>query len=308
MKKNNPKNKDPLDATILMFLDHLRFERRLAKNTVDSYSRDLGLYQGYLLGHKLELLSVSYQDVLDFLGSLYQSFSEASVSRILSALRAFYKFLLREEIIHANPYAKVKNPKIPKKVLGVLDEKEVSKMLENIPYSSVLELRDRAMIELLYSCGLRASEIVNLRLNDIDEEEKIIRFVGKGHKERIVPMGQSALQYLRKYIFASRHKLKKGHRTDHVFLNKNGSGLSRQGFWKILKKYSRLLGMEQNIYPHIFRHSVATHMLERGADLRVVQELLGHSSISTTEIYTHISKKHIKEAYGKFHPRNKEKR
>ena len=307
MQINNLDKKDKSEKFILMYLEFLRFEKLLSENTIQSYTRDIYLYKKYLVSKKIDILSISYENVLNFLETIYLMYTETTVSRILSTIRSFYKFLLREKIISLNPFVKIKNPKLPRKMIRVLEEKEVIKILESIPYSSVLELRNRSMIELLYSCGLRVSEIVNLKLNDIDFDQGIIRFIGKGNKERILPMGQAALEFLKKYIFASRKKLKKNINTDHVFLNKNGKGISRQGFWKVLKQYSIKLNIDKNIYPHIFRHSYATHMLERGADLRVVQELLGHSSVSTTEIYTNISKRHIKDTYFKFHPRNKEK-
>ncbi len=306
MQINNLDKKDKSEKFILMYLEFLRFEKILSTNTIKSYTRDIYLYKQFLISEKLDILTISYENVLGFLETIYFRYTESTVSRILSTLRSFYKFLVRENIIALNPFVKIKNPKLPKKMIKILEEKEVTRILEGIPYSSVLELRNRAMIEMLYSCGFRVSEIVNLKLNDIDYDQKIIRFIGKGNKERIVPIGQTALEFLKKYIFASRKKLKKNVKSDHVFLNKNGSGISRQGFWKVLKKYSSQLNIDKNIYPHIFRHSYATHMLERGADLRVVQELLGHSSVSTTEIYTNISKRHIKDTYFKFHPRGKE--
>ena len=197
---------------------------------------------------------------------------------------------------------------MPKKILEVLNEQEVKKFLESIPSSTYLELRDRAMFELLYACGMRVSEIVDLKLADIDFDEGLIRFIGKGNKERITPIGDSAKDCLGKYIRAARYNLERERKSENVFLNRNGQKLTRQGFWKILKKYAGKANVSKNLYPHLFRHSYATHMLERGADLRIVQELLGHSSISTTQIYTNINKKHVKETYFKYHPRDKEKR
>ncbi|GAG72805.1 unnamed protein product, partial [marine sediment metagenome] len=161
---------------------------------------------------------------------------------------------------------------------------EVEKFLESIPCSTELEVRNKAMFEILYSCGLRVSELVNLRLQNIDFDEELLRFMGKGDKERITPVGNVGMLFLKKYLMIGRYKIEKERKSDYVFLNKNGKKMTRQGFWKILKKYARRLNIDKNLYPHIFRHSFATHMLQRGADLRTVQELLGHSSISTTEI------------------------
>jgi len=290
------------------FIDCLRFERRLSKNTIVSYERDLEKYRFFLNRSKIkEILNVSNDQILYFLEFLYKTQNSSSVSRILSTLRTFYKYLVRDGKIQKNPFSSIKNPKLPKKILEILDEQEVKKFLESIPSSSYLELRDKAMFELLYSCGIRVSEIVDLKLSDIDFDEGLIRFIGKGNKERITPIGDSAKDCLEKYIRAARYNLERERKSENVFLNRNGQKLTRQGFWKILKKYAGKVNSGKNLYPHLFRHSYATHMLERGADLRIVQELLGHSSISTTQIYTNINKKHVKETYFKYHPRDKEK-
>ena len=291
------------------FIDCLRFERRLSKNTIVSYQRDLEKYRFFLNRSKIkEILNVSNDQILYFLEFLYKTQSSSSVSRVLATLRTFYKYLVRDGKIQKNPFSSIKNPKMPKKILEVLNEQEVKKFLESIPSSTYLELRDKAMFELLYACGMRVSEIVDLKLADIDFDEGLIRFIGKGNKERITPIGDSAKDYLGKYIRAARYNLERERKSENVFLNKNGQKLTRQGFWKILKKYAGKVNTGKNLYPHLFRHSYATHMLERGADLRIVQELLGHSSISTTQIYTNINKKHVKETYFKYHPRDKEKR
>ena len=291
------------------FIDCLRFERRLSKNTIVSYQRDLEKYRFFLNSSKIkEILNVSNDQILYFLEFLYKTQSSSSVSRVLATLRTFYKYLVRDGKIQKNPFSSIKNPKMPKKILEVLNEQEVKKFLESIPSSTYLELRDKAMFELLYACGMRVSEIVDLKLADIDFDEGLIRFIGKGNKERITPIGDSAKDYLGKYIGAARYNLERERKSENVFLNKNGQKLTRQGFWKILKKYAGKVNTGKNLYPHLFRHSYATHMLERGADLRIVQELLGHSSISTTQIYTNINKKHVKETYFKYHPRDKEKR
>jgi len=290
------------------FIDYIRFERRLSKNTIVSYQRDLEKYKVFLNHNKIKkFLNVSDDKILYFLEFLYKTQTSSSVSRILSTLRTFYKYLVRDGKIQKNPFSSIKNPKMPKKLLEILNEKEVKKFLESIPGSSDLEIRDKAMFELLYSCGMRVSEIVNLKLPDIDFEEGLIRFIGKGNKERITPIGDTAKDCLENYLRVARYNLERERKSENIFLNKNGQKITRQGFWKILKKYAKKINLDKNLYPHLFRHSYATHMLERGADLRIVQELLGHSSISTTEIYTNINKKHIKETYFKYHPRDKEK-
>ena len=280
----------------------------LSKNTIVSYQRDLEKYRFFIERKKIsDFLDISNNQILYFLESLYKTQNSSSVSRILSTLRTFYKYLVRDGKIKKNPFSSIKNPKQPKKLLEILDEKEMTRFLNSIPDSSYLEVRDKAMLELLYSCGMRVSEIVDLKLSDIDMDDGLIRFIGKGNKERITPIGDNAKECLKKYLRASRHNLERERKYENVFLNRFGRKITRQGFWKILKKYAQMINLKKNIYPHLFRHSYATHMLERGADLRVVQELLGHSSISTTEIYTNINKKHIKETYFKYHPRDKKK-
>ena len=286
------------------YFEYLRFEKLLMSNSISSYELDFKKFRQYLLlNPKISFLNISKPQILDFLKYLYNDISDISVSRILSALRGFYKFLIRQQIIKNNPWSPVKNPRSSKKILEILDIEEVLKFLDSIPESTPSDLRDRAMFEILYGCGLRVSEITGLSIGSIDFDQKLLRFIGKGDKERIVPLGDTALLFLNKYIDSARGKIEKEKKTDFLFLNMRGDKLSRQGFWKILKKYADRAGIEKNIYPHIFRHSFATHLLQRGADLRTVQKLLGHSSISTTEIYTNLTKEYLKDAYFKYHPR-----
>lgn len=288
------------------YIDYLRFERLLSLNTVDSYRRDLLKLVLFLEQSNIsELQVISNSEILDFLEYLYQSQSDRSVSRILSTIRSFYRYLLRSNKIQKSPFGHIKNPKMPHKDVDILNQAETVRFLENIACSTCLELRDRAMFELLYSCGMRVSEITNLRLNDLNIEEGLIRFIGKGSKERITPVGETAKDFLVRYLDSARCSIEREIKNDYVFLNSRGGGISRQGFWKILKKYAKKQNIGKNLYPHIFRHSFATHLLEEGADLRIVQELLGHSSIATTEIYTNLDKRHIKQSYFKHHPREK---
>jgi integrase/recombinase XerD len=293
-----------LDKYISEYIEYLRFEKLLLENTIASYRRDLAKFRQYLEERSdIDYLDMSKEQVLDFLKSLYKTQTEVSVSRILSAIRGFYKFLIRHQILNENPWSSVKNPRTGKKVLDILDISEIERFLESIPTSKPADLRDRSMFEMLYGCGLRVSEITSLRLGDIDHEQKVLRFIGKGDKERLTPIGDTALEYLDKYLASGRGKLEKEKKTDHLFLNTRGNPLSRKGFWKIMKIYAKKSGIEKNLYPHMFRHSFATHLLQRGADLITVQKLLGHSSISTTEIYTSLSREYLKDAFFKFHPR-----
>jgi len=305
VKRENKIAKPNFSDDLGKFLEYLRFEKLLLPNTIESYWRDLRKFKQFIKDNNIDYPGLSKKQVLSFLEGLYKTQSGTSVSRILSSLRNYYNFLVREEIIINNPWAGISNPRKEKKLLKVLDIEEVNRFLESIPVSTGLELRDRAMFELLYSCGLRVSEIVYLRLNNIDFDQDLLRFIGKGDKERITPMGEKGIYYLKKYLKIGRFRIEKEHKNDFVFLNRFGKRMTRQGFWKILKKYAGRINLGKNLYPHIFRHSFATHLLERGADLRIVQELLGHSSISTTEIYTNLNKEHIKDAYFKFHPREK---
>ncbi len=291
------------------FKDYLKFEKMLSHNTINSYIRDITIFFDYTKSKKINVLGITYEEILDLLKKFHEKYNESTISRILSSIRSFYRFALKNDLIQCNPFYEIKNPRKAYNLLTILDEKEVQDFLDSIPYSSKLQLRDRAMFELLYSSGLRVSEIVNLKLNDIDYENSILRFVGKGSKERIVPIGKISQEFLLTYIKAARSKIhpKNENRksNEYVFLNKNGDKLTRQGFWKILKSYEKKISPQKNIYPHLFRHSFATHMLQNGADLRLVQELLGHSNISTTQIYTNINKDFIKESFFKNHPRNK---
>lgn len=295
-----------LSGDINRYKEYLRFEKLMLPNTISSYLRDLEKFRIFLKNNSIEnYCELSKEQILDFLQILYKNQSESSVSRILSTLRSFYKFLVIEKVCRKNPWVQVSSPIKPIKILVVLNIEEVKKFLESIPCSTELEVRNKAMFEILYSCGLRVSELVNLRLQNIDFDEELLRFMGKGDKERITPVGDMGMLFLKKYLRTGRYKIEKERKSDYVFLNKNGKKMTRQGFWKILKKYARRLNIDKNLYPHIFRHSFATHMLQRGADLRTVQELLGHSSISTTEIYTNLDKEHIKEVYFRYHPRGK---
>jgi integrase/recombinase XerD len=288
------------------YIDYLRFERLLSSNTVYSYKRDLFKLVLFLEQNNINnIQEIANNDVLNFLEYLYKSQSDRSVSRILSTVRSFCRYLVRSGKIQKSPFGHTKNPKMPHKDIEILNQAETVRFLENIACSTYLELRDRTMFEMLYSCGMRVSEIINLRLNDLNIEEGLIRFIGKGSKERITPIGETAKDFLIRYLDSARNNIEKEIKNDYVFLNNKGGNISRQGFWKILKKYAKKQNVDKNLYPHIFRHSFATHLLEEGADLRIVQELLGHSSISTTEIYTNLDKRHIKQSYFKHHPREK---
>jgi integrase/recombinase XerD len=302
----NEIKKNELNSYVLKFKDYLKFEKLMLPNTLESYSRDIGKFSVFLKKNNIEdCCYLSKEQVLNFIQGLHENQCESSISRILSTLRSFYKFLLIEGFCSNNFWTKVSNPIKPRNIPEVLKIEEVEKFLDGIKYDTKLGIRDRSMFELLYSCGLRVSEIINLKMQNIDFEEELLIFKGKGDKERIVPVGKQAIRFLIKYIKESRDLVNHKSRSDYIFTNRSGKKLTRQGFWKILKKYAKKAGIKKNLYPHIFRHSFATHMIQKGADLRIVQELLGHSSISTTEIYMNLDKEYIKEVYFKYHPREK---
>ena len=287
------------------FVNYLGVERGLAQNTLQSYSRDLVQYYHYLEqvdGASPE--NASSTQIMGYLRDLQrQGKATATVARRLAALKAFYQFLVMEKKVEADPTANLESPRLEKKLPNVLTVQEVEHLLSQPDIRTVAGVRDRAMLELLYATGIRVSELVALNCSDVNSEMGFVRCTGKGSKERIIPVGSIALKNLRDYLQSSRPKLCRRGNEQAVFLNQHGRRLTRQGFWKIIKKYARQARIEKKITPHTLRHSFATHLLENGADLRAVQEMLGHADISTTQIYTHITRGRLKEVYSKAHPR-----
>ena len=281
-----------------LFLNQLKVEKGLSKNTLESYTRDLKRFHFFLKQAK-----PTRDKIIQYLAHLYdQGLSAKSVCRHLTSLRQFFKFLVQEETIAENPTSEIEMPKTRKKLPQVLTEEEVKQLLDTPP-GHVLGIRDCAMLEVLYATGCRVSELVDLRLASLDLQVGYVRILGKGSKERLVPVGDMARQKLQQYLDESRPHLDKKLDQQHVFLNQRGEKLTRQAFWVLLKKYAITAGIEKDLTPHTLRHTFATHLLERGADLRVIQALLGHSDISSTQIYTHISTKKLEEVYKKYHPR-----
>ena len=297
-----------LNDHIDRYLETLRVERGLSSNTIESYSRDLLRFADFLGERGLDL-TLSRDEVRFFLHSLRESgLKPRSLNRIISSVRGFYKHLLREGVVESNPFSVVESPRFDKKLPPLVSREEVRSLIESAPDArKPLEpagIRDRAMLELLYATGLRISELLSLKLNDVNLESGFLITCGKGSKERLVPVGTDAKKWLAKYLKDSRMKLLKKRSSSSLFLNRSGRPLSRQGLAKILKQYSRKAGLAHPIYPHLLRHSFATHLLEGGADLRSVQAMLGHADISTTQIYTHINRSHLKKIYDKHHPRS----
>jgi len=289
------------------FLDYLLIDRMLSENTIKSYEFDLRSFFAFLHDEKRGVKDVNKSDLQQYLAHLYDlGFATTTVSRHLSTIRAFYSFLLIEGEIKASPCEFIESPKLPKNLPTVLNLEEVTRLLDSFTDDSAYDIRNKAMIELLYASGMRVSELLNLNLDDLYLEMGFVRCMGKGAKERIVPIGEVATRALEVYLRGSRQKLlKEGQQGEALFLNRLGSRMSRQGFWKILKAQAKVAGIRKEISPHKLRHSFATHLIENGADLRIVQELLGHADISTTQIYTHVGKSHLRKVIEDAHPRAK---
>lgn len=294
-----------MDDCIARFLEYLAVERGLSDNTLESYGRDLRVFQAYLQERTMiDFRDVQQRHIAAFLNQLHDiGRANSTISRSLASIRSLFHFLVREGDVHQDPTLHVETPKIEKKLPRVLLPEEVERLLSVPDRSSPAGMRDYAMLELLYATGIRVSELVSLHVSDVHVSGGFLRCMGKGSKERIIPVGQYALQALHAYLQFSRPMFIKSGTDEALFLNHHGLQMSRQGFWKILKKYAREARIVKDITPHTIRHSFATHLLERGADLRAVQEMLGHADISTTQIYTHVTKGRLKEVYSAAHPR-----
>jgi integrase/recombinase XerD len=294
-------------TTIAAFLTYVRVEKGLSPNTVSAYRRDLLKFDEFAKKKKLTLEAISRDDLVDFLASLYrQKLESRTVARHLVTLRNFFRFTLIQELRTEDPSLNLESPKIRRSLPGYLRLEEVEKLLAQPDEKQPAGLRDRAMLEVLYSTGLRVSELVGLRVMDMDRAAGCVRCIGKGNKERIVPIGKKALNLVDRYLRDARPKLIKAGKQANptaLFINRRGGPLSRVGVWKILSAYGRQAGMRTGLTPHMLRHSFATHLLEGGADLRSVQLMLGHSDISTTQIYTHVVEERLKQIYKAHHPR-----
>jgi len=287
------------------FIDYLMVERGLSDNTISSYRGDLSAYINFISKRNITALSkTTKNNVTGFM--LYQKdrgVSAGSIARRLAAIKSFYRFLVRERVLQEDPSSLVDTPKLWKKIPQTLSVNEVERLLAQPNIRQKQGIRDKAILETLYACGMRVSEAVNLKIKDVNLEVGFLRCVGKGNKERVIPLGKKASASIKRYIELSRPHLLGGKVSPNVFISRLGRKISRQSFWKLIKKYAKRAGIKKPMKPHILRHSFATHLLERGADLRSVQEMLGHSNISTTQIYTHIDRDRLKTIHRKFHPR-----
>jgi integrase/recombinase XerD len=296
--------RSPLDR----FLLYLEYERGLAANTVISYCQELEKFFAFLEKNKFSYLRLSENDVLDFIGQEgRRGGAVASQAHLISVLKSFYRYLVKDGCLEFNPLTSLALPKKWLRLPNYLTIEEIFVLLDAPDASTVIGKRDKAVLELMYASGLRISEVVQLKLIDVYLDEGFLRVAGKGGKERIVPFGATARECLVNYLDNGRPHLLKGMKPGQVFLNYAGRMFTRQGLWKIIRAYGQKAGLAGRLTPHVLRHSFATHLVEKGADLRSVQMLLGHSSIATTEIYTHLAKGQVKKVYDQFHPRSKKK-
>ncbi len=295
-----------MDIFLKEYLAHLKLEKNLSVNTVTSYKNDITAFITFLKSNKIDDPSNITSDHISSFFKVLKNLGLAgsSSARYFSSLKGFFLYLLKNKYILKNPIEKISAPKISKKLPGVLDINEVEKILSLPDVKDKLGLRDKAILELFYACGTRVSELLNLKVNDLFLTDEIIRVFGKGSKERLIPIGSSAIKWINEYLKKSRPLLMKKMKSEnYLFLNSRSSKLSRMGIWKIIDRYVKEAGITKDVHPHTFRHSFATHLLEGGADLRAVQEMLGHADISTTQIYTHIDRDYIKQVHKQFHPR-----
>jgi integrase/recombinase XerD len=290
---------------ISSFLDYLSVERGLSRNTIMAYGEDLAALASFLSGKKITSVSaVTRNDIVNFmLSQKDRGIGASSISRRLAAIRMFFRFLVRERILRDDPTALIDSPKLWKKIPETLSVNEVEALLSQPSGRTPQGIRDKAILEILYATGMRVSEAVNLKIDDLNFEVGFLRCVGKGNKERVIPIGKKAIGAVSKYIASVRPDLLKKKTSDRLFISRLGSQISRQSLWKLIKRYAREADIKKPMKPHIMRHSFATHLLEHGADLRSVQEMLGHSNIATTQIYTHINKDRLKAVHRAFHPR-----
>lgn len=287
------------------YLHFIRVERQLADNTLASYRRDLEAYASSLKVQQVtNLQGITREHITKHLQQLRQTASARTTSRHTSSIRGFHQFLLRERITEEDPTYHIEMPKVTQALPDVLSLEEIEKLLVAPNTVKPQGVRDVAMLELLYGTGMRVSELIALNMEQIHSAMGFVRIIGKGNKERIVPLGQTALKAYEHYINEARPKLSKNYpTTDALFINQRGKRLTRQGCWKLLKQHAKTAGLTKTMTPHVLRHSFATHLVENGADLRAVQEMLGHADIATTQIYTHVSKVRLSEVYKQFHPR-----
>lgn len=294
-----------METIIEEYLKFIQIEKGLSENTIGAYRRDLKKYQIYMQENKIAHIDfIDRQTIQECLGHLIdQGASAKSIARFISTIRSFHQFALREKYAAKDPTVLIETPKYEKKLPDVLDVEEVIQLLETPDLNKNNGYRDRTILELLYATGMRVTELIQIEIDDVNLIMGFVKVFGKGNKERIIPLGDTVIEYLDTYINSVRPQLLKKKVTNVLFLNMHGRPLTRQGIWKLIKQYGLKANINKTLTPHTLRHSFATHLLENGADLRAVQEMLGHSDISTTQLYTHVSKTQIRQMYNQFHPR-----
>lgn len=286
------------------FIDHLWLEDGLSKNTLNSYRADLTAYSNWCSTKQhTDMLAVTNADIQQYLALRFPLAKARSIGRLVASLRRFYRYALREQLIKEDPTLHLESPKLPRSLPKSLNEQEVEDLLKAPDVSQSLGLRDRAMLELLYASGLRVSELVGVTVAEVSTQDGIVRVTGKGSKTRLVPMGAEAADWIDRYMRFARPELLQKRLCEALFVTNRAEGMTRQAFWHIIKRYAALAGITKHISPHVLRHAFATHLLNHGADLRVVQMLLGHSDISTTQIYTHVARERLKQLHSVHHPR-----
>jgi integrase/recombinase XerD len=290
-------------ALLDTFIDHIWLEDGLSKNTLSSYRQDLTAFGIWLVGQKAQYLTVSHGHIQQYLAVKFPQSKPRSISRIIASLRRFYRYLLREYKIKLDPTLQIESPKLPRSLPKSLNEEEVVALLNAPNIEESAGLRDRAMLELLYACGLRVSELVGIKVTEVSLNDGVVRVTGKGSKTRLVPMGEEAVEWIARYIKIARPLILQKKLTDALFVTNRADAMTRQAFWYLIKRYALMAGIKKHMSPHVLRHAFATHLLNHGADLRVVQMLLGHSDISTTQIYTHVARERLKKLHSVHHPR-----
>lgn len=294
-----PQHQEALDR----FIDHLWLEDGLSKNTLVSYRLDITGFADWLEKQTISVMQASEADIQHYLAARFPTSKPRSISRLIASLRRFYRHALREGTITVDPTLQIEAPKLPRSLPKSLNEDEVEALLNAPDITQPIGLRDRAMLELLYACGLRVSELVGLRVTEVSLQEGVIRVTGKGSKTRLVPMGEEAVEWLARYLKDARPMILRKRLCDSMFVTQRGEAMTRQAFWYLIKRYALQAGISKHLSPHVLRHAFATHLLNHGADLRVVQMLLGHADISTTQIYTHVARERLKQLHAVHHPR-----
>lgn len=290
-------------AELDSFIDHLWLEDGLSKNTLESYRADLSQFHTWLRTQDKHLLNAQQAEIQHYLAVKFPTSKPRSISRLIASMRRFYRYALREHLISEDPTLQIESPKLPRSLPKSLNEQEVSDLLNAPDINQHIGLRDRAMLELLYASGLRVSELVTVKVNEVSTQDGVVRVTGKGSKTRLVPMGEEAADWIDRYLKYARPEILQKRLCDALFVTNRAEMMTRQAFWYLIKRYALIAGINKHMSPHVLRHAFATHLLNHGADLRVVQMLLGHSDISTTQIYTHVARERLKQLHSVHHPR-----